>query len=156
MSDFKLPDIGEGIVECEVVEWRVSEGEEIAEDQPVVEVMTDKALVEITAPEAGRVTRLYVAKGDIAKVHAPLFAYEAVGEEPATPDAPPRPRVEEEAVSPAAEARLPPRRQRPPRHPPRQRISFCPISAKASSSVKSSSGVLPKGRPSPKTSRWST
>ncbi|ATJ82729.1 dihydrolipoyllysine-residue acetyltransferase [Halomonas beimenensis] len=79
MTEFKLPDIGEGIVECEVVEWRVDEGDVIEEDQPVVEVMTDKALVEITAPEAGRVTRLHVGKGEIAKVHAPLFAYEAEG-----------------------------------------------------------------------------
>ncbi|MCE8001946.1 dihydrolipoyllysine-residue acetyltransferase [Billgrantia ethanolica] len=104
MSDFMLPDIGEGIVECEVVEWRVNEGDEIAEDQPVVEVMTDKALVEITAPEAGRVTRLYVAKGDIAKVHAPLFAYEAKGE--VEFETPPRPaaREEDEVASPAAEA----------------------------------------------------
>ncbi|MGE4534405.1 dihydrolipoyllysine-residue acetyltransferase [Halomonas sp.] len=85
MSDFMLPDIGEGIVECEVVEWRVAEGDVIEEDQPVVEVMTDKALVEITAPEPGRVTRLYVAQGDIAKVHAPLFAYEAEGEQEAEP-----------------------------------------------------------------------
>ncbi|MBB3330910.1 2-oxoisovalerate dehydrogenase E2 component (dihydrolipoyl transacylase) [Halomonas campaniensis] len=89
MSDFMLPDIGEGIVECEVVEWRVAEGDVIEEDQPVVEVMTDKALVEITAPEAGRVTRLYVEKGEIAKVHAPLFAYEAEGEETASPAAEP-------------------------------------------------------------------
>ncbi|TDB05432.1 dihydrolipoyllysine-residue acetyltransferase [Halomonas marinisediminis] len=79
MSDFMLPDIGEGIVECEVVEWRVAEGDVIEEDQPVVEVMTDKALVEITAPEAGRITRLHVPQGEIAKVHAPLFAYEAEG-----------------------------------------------------------------------------
>lgn len=89
MSDFMLPDIGEGIVECEVVEWHVAEGDVIEEDQPVVEVMTDKALVEITAPEAARVTRLYVKKGEIAKVHAPLFGYVAEGEaESETPDAP--------------------------------------------------------------------
>ncbi|TVU87223.1 2-oxo acid dehydrogenase subunit E2 [Vreelandella titanicae] len=80
MSDFLLPDIGEGIVECEVVEWRVAEGDQIEEDQPIVEVMTDKALVEITAPEAGVVTKLYVAQGQIAKVHAPLFAYQVEGE----------------------------------------------------------------------------
>ncbi|QFU01564.1 Dihydrolipoyllysine-residue acetyltransferase component of pyruvate dehydrogenase complex [Halomonas sp. THAF5a] len=80
MTEFKLPDIGEGIVECEVVEWRIQEGDVIEEDQPVVEVMTDKALVEITAPEAGRVTQLHVPKGEIAKVHAPLFAYEAEAE----------------------------------------------------------------------------
>ncbi len=66
MTEFKLPDIGEGIVECEVVEWRVQEGDDIVEDQPVVEVMTDKALVEITAPASGRVTRLHVAKGETA------------------------------------------------------------------------------------------
>lgn len=80
MSDFILPDVGEGIVECEVVEWLVSEGDEIEEDQPVVEVMTDKALVEITAPEAGRITRLYYQKEALAKVHSPLFAYMPKGE----------------------------------------------------------------------------
>ncbi|SHF45603.1 2-oxoisovalerate dehydrogenase E2 component (dihydrolipoyl transacylase) [Modicisalibacter ilicicola DSM 19980] len=75
MSDFILPDIGEGIVECELVKWLISEGDEIEEDQPVVEVMTDKALVEITAPEAGRVTRLYYKQQENARVHEPLFAY---------------------------------------------------------------------------------
>ncbi len=95
MSDFLLPDIGEGIVECEVVEWRVAEGDTIEEDQPIVEVMTDKALVEITAPEAGTVTNLYVAQGKIAKVHAPLYAYQAAGQmnsdTAATEQAPPAP-----------------------------------------------------------------
>ncbi|MGE6606546.1 2-oxo acid dehydrogenase subunit E2 [Halomonas sp. NPDC076908] len=86
MSDFLLPDIGEGIVECEVVEWRVAEGDTIEEDQPIVEVMTDKALVEITAPEAGVVTKLYVAQGQIAKVHAPLYAYQIDGENAAVVD----------------------------------------------------------------------
>lgn len=75
MSDFILPDIGEGIVECELVKWLVGEGDTIEEDQPVVEVMTDKALVEITAPEAGRVTRLYYQEQENARVHSPLFAY---------------------------------------------------------------------------------
>ncbi|WP_413616534.1 dihydrolipoyllysine-residue acetyltransferase [Halomonas cupida] len=75
MKQFRLPDIGEGIVECEVVEWKVAEGDSIAEDQPVVEVMTDKALVEITAPEAGVISSLHVAAGDMARVHEPLFAY---------------------------------------------------------------------------------
>lgn len=74
-EDFILPDIGEGIVECEVVEWRVAEGDEIEEDQPVVDVMTDKAMVEITAPKAGRVTKLYHQQQSMARVHAPLFAF---------------------------------------------------------------------------------
>ncbi|RUO78916.1 dihydrolipoamide acetyltransferase [Idiomarina tyrosinivorans] len=73
-TDFILPDIGEGIVECEIVEWKVAEGDEVKEDQPVVEVMTDKAMVEIPAKEDGKVAKLYYQKGDIAKVHEPLFA----------------------------------------------------------------------------------
>ncbi len=85
-KDFILPDIGEGIVECEIVEWRIAEGETVAEDQPVVDVMTDKAMVEITAPEAGRVTRLHYAQGEKARVHTPLFAYlPEGGEVAATP-----------------------------------------------------------------------
>lgn len=86
MSDFILPDIGEGIVECELVQWLISEGDVIEEDQPVVEVMTDKALVEITAPEAGQVTKLYCEQGQIAKVHAPLFGYDPRDQEGAKQD----------------------------------------------------------------------
>ncbi|MEC8328381.1 MAG: dihydrolipoyllysine-residue acetyltransferase [Pseudomonadota bacterium] len=73
LEDFILPDIGEGIVECEIVDWLVSEGDEIKEDQAVCDVMTDKALVQIPAKHTGRVTKLYHQKGEIAKVHAPLF-----------------------------------------------------------------------------------
>lgn len=80
IEDFILPDIGEGIVECEIVKWNVAEGDEIDEDQAVVEVMTDKAVVEIPAKNAGTVHRLYYAQGDIAKVHSALFALEVAGE----------------------------------------------------------------------------
>ncbi len=80
VEDFLLPDIGEGIVECEVVDWLVKEGDMIAEDQPICDVMTDKALVQIPAKYAGKVLKLYTAKGDIAKVHAPLFAIERQAE----------------------------------------------------------------------------
>ena len=73
MDDFILPDIGEGIVECEIVEWLVAEGDAIVEDQAVCDVMTDKALVQIPAKHTGIVTKLYHQKGEIAKVHAPLF-----------------------------------------------------------------------------------
>ncbi|ASG65469.1 dihydrolipoamide acetyltransferase [Idiomarina piscisalsi] len=78
-TDFILPDIGEGIVECEIVEWLVSEGDEVKEDQPVVEVMTDKATVEIPAKDDGKVVKLYHKKGDIAEVHKPLFALQPAG-----------------------------------------------------------------------------
>ncbi len=80
LEDFILPDIGEGIVECELVEWLVKEGDLIQEDQPVADVMTDKALVQIPAMHTGKVVKLYYAKGDIAKVHAPLFAIEKVAD----------------------------------------------------------------------------
>lgn len=79
IKDFILPDIGEGVVECELVEWLVKEGDTVVEDQPIADVMTDKALVQIPAPFAGVVTKLYYAKGDIAKVHAPLYAVKIEG-----------------------------------------------------------------------------
>ncbi len=78
MKDFILPDIGEGIVECEVVKWLIVEGQNIKEDDPVVEVMTDKALVEIPAKYTGIVTKLYYGEGEIAKVHSPLFSIDIV------------------------------------------------------------------------------
>lgn len=80
-KDFILPDIGEGIVECEIVEWLVAEGDTIKEDQPVVDVMTDKALVQIPAKDDGVVSKLYYEKGDIAKVHEPLFAITGTDDE---------------------------------------------------------------------------
>ncbi|WP_425337739.1 2-oxo acid dehydrogenase subunit E2 [Cobetia amphilecti] len=70
-----LPDIGEGIVECEVVTWHVAEGDTVEEDQTIVDVMTDKALVEITASEPGRIVRFHYAQGENARVHTPLYAY---------------------------------------------------------------------------------
>ncbi|GGQ07008.1 dihydrolipoyllysine-residue acetyltransferase [Shewanella litoralis] len=76
IKDFILPDIGEGVVECELVDWLVCEGDIVTEDQPIADVMTDKALVQIPAPHAGKITKLYYAKGDIAIVHQPLYAVE--------------------------------------------------------------------------------
>jgi 2-oxoisovalerate dehydrogenase E2 component (dihydrolipoyl transacylase) len=72
--DFILPDIGEGIVECELVEWLVKEGESVVEDQPIADVMTDKALVQIPAMHSGVIETLYYKQGEIAKVHSPLFS----------------------------------------------------------------------------------
>jgi 2-oxoisovalerate dehydrogenase E2 component (dihydrolipoyl transacylase) len=88
MKDFILPDIGEGIVECELLKWLVAEGDIIKEDQPVAEVMTDKATVEIPAMHNGVVTKLYYKEGDIAKVHAPLFAMQSDDEAADSPEAP--------------------------------------------------------------------
>ncbi|MDO6426763.1 dihydrolipoyllysine-residue acetyltransferase [Thalassotalea sp. 1_MG-2023] len=98
--DFILPDIGEGIVECELVEWLVKEGDRIEEDQPVADVMTDKALVQIPAMHSGIVDKLYYAKGEIAKVHAPLFAMTPEGE--ASPQVEAEPTTSETNTKPAS------------------------------------------------------
>ena len=74
--DFKLPDIGEGVMEGEIVKWLVTEGQVVAEDQPLVEVMTDKATVAIPSPKAGRVVKRHGREGEIAKVHHPLVTLE--------------------------------------------------------------------------------
>jgi pyruvate dehydrogenase E2 component (dihydrolipoamide acetyltransferase) len=70
--EFILPDIGEGVVEAEVVRWLIREGEDLAEDQPMVEVMTDKATVQIPSPQRGKVLKLLVPEGKIALVGKPL------------------------------------------------------------------------------------
>src|SRR5689334_1040389 len=66
--EFKLPDIGEGVTEGEIVSWHVKEGDRVAEDQVMVEVMTDKATVTIGAPRAGKIAKLAAEVGNIVKV----------------------------------------------------------------------------------------
>ncbi len=63
-----LPDIGEGVSEGEILKWMVKEGDQVKEDQPLVEVMTDKVNVQIPAPRSGRVSQILVKEGDLAKV----------------------------------------------------------------------------------------
>src|SRR5581483_86563 len=81
--EFKLPDIGEGVVEGEIVKWLVKAGDDIKEDQPMVEVMTDKATVTIPSPKKGRVVKTYGKEGEVAKVHHPLVTLELDGAAPA-------------------------------------------------------------------------
>ena len=66
--EFKLPDLGEGLTEGEVARWLVSEGDEVAEDQPLVEIQTDKTTVEIPSPAAGKVTGILVEEGSVVPV----------------------------------------------------------------------------------------
>ena len=66
--EFKLPDLGEGLTEGEIARWLVAEGDEITEDQPLVEIQTDKTTVEIPSPAAGKVARILVAEGEVAPV----------------------------------------------------------------------------------------
>ena len=76
MKIFKLPDLGEGLQEAEIVQWHVAVGDEVAADQPMVSVETAKALVDIPAPYAGKVARLFGKQGDIAHLGAPLIGFE--------------------------------------------------------------------------------
>ena len=81
--ELKLPDLGEGLTEGEVVRWLVAEGDEVAEDDPLVEIQTDKATVEIPSPAAGPVSRILVAEGEVVPVGTVLVVIGPDGEEPA-------------------------------------------------------------------------
>jgi pyruvate dehydrogenase E2 component (dihydrolipoamide acetyltransferase) len=94
-----LPDLGEGIVEAEVQRWLVRPGELVAEEQPLVEVMTDKATVVIPSPRSGRVAKLLWKEGELAQVHSPLLELEA-GESPADAAAQPPPLAAPDASTP--------------------------------------------------------
>lgn len=100
--EFKLPDIGEGIVEGEIVQWLVRVGDEVKEDQALVEVMTDKATVTISSPRAGRVVALHGKEGELAKVKAPLVTLSV--EEVAAAAAPASPRARNGEIRGAGQA----------------------------------------------------
>src|SRR5690348_13064274 len=72
-SQFRLPDLGEGLEEAQLVQWLVREGETVALNQPLCQVETAKALVDIPSPYAGRVERLHARPGDAVPVGAPLI-----------------------------------------------------------------------------------
>ena len=79
--EFKLPDLGEGVAEGEVVQWLVAEGDTVEEDQPLAEVMTDKATVEIPSPRAGRIAKLGAAEGETVPVGHVLVVIDESGAE---------------------------------------------------------------------------
>ncbi len=95
---FKLPDVGEGTAEAELVGWHVKVGDVVAEDQIVADVMTDKATVEITAPVSGKVIAIHGEPGQMVPVRGPLVEFEVEGEGNAS-DAP---------SNPAPQASVPP------------------------------------------------
>ncbi|MGO9773380.1 MAG: dihydrolipoamide acetyltransferase family protein [Roseiarcus sp.] len=86
---FKVPDVGEGTTEVEIVKWHVRVGDAVREDQPLVDLMTDKATVEVASPVSGQIVTRYGAEGDKANVGSDLLVFEiAGGEAAATPSAP--------------------------------------------------------------------
>jgi pyruvate dehydrogenase E2 component (dihydrolipoamide acetyltransferase) len=87
--EFKLPDLGEGLTEGEIARWLVTEGQELAEDDPLVEIQTDKTTVEIPSPAAGTVTSILVAEGEIVPVGTVLVVIGGDGAEPPAASPPP-------------------------------------------------------------------
>jgi 2-oxoisovalerate dehydrogenase E2 component (dihydrolipoyl transacylase) len=114
MSVFNLPDLGEGLVEAELVAWHVGAGDHVVAGQPLVSVETDKAVVEIPSPYAGHIARLHGAPGDIVAVGAPLVEFadagvadagSVVGTMPeAAPSAPAKPAAVARPASPRGRA----------------------------------------------------
>jgi len=120
---FKLPDIGEGIAEAELVEWLVEVGDMVREDQQIAAVMTDKATVELEAPVAGKVLERGGAIGDTIRVGSPLMVFETDGPAQAgeDEDAGTAAQVETPAPAPARPAPRPepaPAAVAPPPSPP--------------------------------------
>lgn len=102
---FKLPDIGEGIHEGEILKWFVQEGDEIKEDDVLCEVQNDKAVVEIPSPVEGKVLKIHVQEGEVAVVGDPLISIDAEGYEDDTPEAEPEQPSKEPAQEEKTEAR---------------------------------------------------
>ncbi len=100
-KQFRFPDVGEGITEGEVVKWLVKEGDEVKTDQPLVEVETDKAVVEMPSPYAGIILKLHFKEKEIVKVGNVLVTIGAKGE--AVPEAGAE---EDRAPAPGREARV--------------------------------------------------
>jgi pyruvate dehydrogenase E2 component (dihydrolipoamide acetyltransferase) len=126
--EFKLPDLGEGIHEGEIVKVLVSPGDEVKEDQPILEVETDKATVEITSPFAGKVTTIRVKQGDLVQVGDVMIVFDGAGaEEAAGPVAEPVPGP---AAPPGAKEAKPPEKPREPIQvaPPERREGPVPAS----------------------------
>jgi pyruvate dehydrogenase E2 component (dihydrolipoamide acetyltransferase) len=85
--ELKLPDLGEGLTEGEIARWLVSEGQEVAEDDPLVEIQTDKTTVEIPSPAAGKVAQILVEEGKVVPVGTVLVVIGGDGAPPAAPAA---------------------------------------------------------------------
>ena len=127
MYTFELPEIGEGVLEGEVVKWLVNEGDVVVQDQPVCEVMTDKANVEISVRDGGTVVKLYAEEGDVVKIHSPLMDIDESGA-PAAPEAKPAPKAKTPPAPAPASAPAPAAATKP---APTQKPTSAPAAAPA-------------------------
>ncbi|MGB8960014.1 MAG: biotin/lipoyl-containing protein, partial [Candidatus Aminicenantales bacterium] len=92
-KEFRFPDVGEGITEGEIVRWLVKEGDQVQADQPLAEIETDKAIVEMPSPYAGTVLKLHFKEKDLVKVGQPLVTIGEKGESLAAGPPEPQPAV---------------------------------------------------------------
>ena len=110
---YKLPDVGEGVVEAEIVEWRIKVGDTVTEDQPILDVMTDKATVEVPCAVNGGVTKIVGAPGDVSPVGTEILFIQVDGAAPAAEAAPEAPKEEtpkvESKTAPAPEPKASPK-----------------------------------------------
>ena len=118
---FKLPDVGEGVVEGEIVDWKVKVGDSVTEDQTLVDLMTDKATVAIPSPVSGKVTSTTGKPGDMVAVGAELIVFEVEGkgkeaepEPEMTPEPEPAPEPEPEPITTPEPAPIPAAAAAPP------------------------------------------
>ncbi|MGI0079433.1 MAG: dihydrolipoamide acetyltransferase family protein [Nitrososphaerales archaeon] len=100
--EFKLPDLGEGVAEGEIVKWLATEGQDIKEDQPMVEVMTDKATVQIPSPVTGKVKQILAKEGQTVKVGTSLVVLDTVGGPPAPAASQPKQQTPSAQLQPQA------------------------------------------------------
>ncbi len=112
--EFKLPDLGEGVAEGEIARWLVEVGQEVAEDDPLVEIQTDKTTVEIPSPAAGTVSRILVGEGDLVPVGTPLVLIGDAEVETAPAEPPEQVRADEPSPAPEPDERPPARVQATP------------------------------------------
>ncbi len=138
----RMPDVGEGVAEAEIVEWSVKVGDLVREDQIVASVMTDKATVEIPTPVAGAVVALGGAVGDVLAVGAELIRIEA----PGLPDSPPPPLPKGVAKAAAAQALAEPA---PPPPPVAEKAHEAPPSAPSAAPLRLVSTAPQRGAPRP-------
>jgi pyruvate/2-oxoglutarate dehydrogenase complex dihydrolipoamide acyltransferase (E2) component len=106
--EFKLPDLGEGVAEGEIARWLVEEGGHVEEDDPLVEIQTDKTTVEIPSPASGTVAKILVAEGDLVPVGTPLVRIDSGDGDAAEPEEAPA----EAVAAPAPKREAPARAQK--------------------------------------------
>ncbi len=133
----KMPDIGEGIAEVELVKWHVQVGDRVAEDQVLADVMTDKATVEIPSPVVGSVLALGGAVGQVMAVGSELIRIEVEGAGNASAGAPPK------AAAPAPAAAVSPLSATPPAPPSPAPPPSAPPPPAAAPAARSTSGAMP-------------